>query len=257
MDPMEVEAIYTPPDSDVADSRGPLDEPVTAVPMTRAAPAPQATGEDPQTLPRLTTLVNPDEGVTELMVAARRGDEEVVMTLIDEQACQVDARGRTALMYAAEMGRSSIVELLKDREAGIQDSFMWTALFYAAQNGHLVCVSMLAPFEAKIQRKDGCTALFLAVFWNHVECARVLAPLEAGITTNYKHWQGGEYTALMEAARWARIECIELLVEQECGMKDASGNRAIDYARAPYAHVPADRKEQSIKILEQYEGEEA
>lgn len=255
MDPMEVEAIYTPPDSDMADSRGPFDEPATAIPMTRAAPAPQATGEDPQTLPRLTTLVNPDEGVTELMVAARRGDEEVVMALIDEQACQVDARGRTALMYAAEMGRSSIVELLKDREAGIQDSFMWTALFYAAQNGHLVCVSMLAPLEAKIQRKDGCTALFLAVFWNHIECARVLAPLEAGITTNYKHWQGGEYTALMEAARWARIECIELLVEQEHGMKDASGNRAIDYARAPYAHVPADRREQSIKLLEKYESE--
>ncbi|MFH0821783.1 MAG: ankyrin repeat domain-containing protein [Pseudomonadota bacterium] len=117
---------------------------------------------------------------TPLMIAARAGDMEEVLRLLNEGA-EVNATspsGYTALHYAASKGHADLVRLLLRhgadpdlREAGAE----LTILMSAAKQGRVEVVKALLEGGAKPGRHSfGRTALFEAGANNQQEVARLL-----------------------------------------------------------------------------------
>jgi len=91
---------------------------------------------------------NRDEnGNTPLLIAAQRGDAQMVKRLL-EQGADVDARndyGTTALMFASDYGHAEIIRLLLDHGASVdlKDARGHTALMFAANKGYEEIVKIL------------------------------------------------------------------------------------------------------------------
>lgn len=110
-----------------------------------------------------------EEGVTALMRAARDGERENVMALL-EQGVALEARdayGWTALKYAAANGDSETVKALlkKGAEVNTVDVNDDTPLMAAATYGNLDAVKRLIEKGADVNRtnKNGDTALTKAI----------------------------------------------------------------------------------------------
>lgn len=124
-------------------------------------------------------------GDTALMGAAKRGDEQVVDTLLAYTAnpnVMDRQHGFTPLRLAAEEGYLRIVEKLIANGALLNtvDTIGYTAIMRAALRGHVEVVRALiaSGADVNIAGAAGMTALMWAVFWNEKEIARLL--LEGG-----------------------------------------------------------------------------
>ena len=121
-----------------------------------------------------------DGGYTPLMLAALRGNEEIVDLLISKGAnVNVATKwGATALTRAAQDGHLFIVELLLSNGAEINQSEYdgYTALSRAAMNGHEQIVKILLSKKANlnIRTKHGHTALTLAQENRHSRIVKLL-----------------------------------------------------------------------------------
>lgn len=134
-----------------------------------------------------------EQGRTPLHVAADRGAEETVRTLVVSGAniALNDVKGRCALHLAAKGGHHAIVRdlvLMGGSMAALTatDHRTYTPLHLAAEGGHEECVSTLLGGATKSMKKTGVnrvsadckTPLFLAARRGHVRCVQTL--LEAG-----------------------------------------------------------------------------
>lgn len=121
-----------------------------------------------------------EEGVTELMRAARDGDRKYVKELL-EQGADVNAR----------------------------ESYGWTALTYAAAKGDAEIVKALIAKGADLNTKDSTsTPLFEAITYNNVSIVRLL--IEKGVDINQQNRSGA--TAMSIAVRSPqKNKIIELL----------------------------------------------
>ncbi|ESU36437.1 Ankyrin repeat protein [Giardia duodenalis] len=152
-----------------------------------------------------------EDGVTELMKAARRNDVDAVKRYIPQQAGMVAKFFRaggvniyegTALMVAAVLGHAEVVKLLRKHESGMMSSDKHTALMWAAVNGHTEVVRLLVEVEGGMKRSEGWTALVGAASSGHLECVKLLLEKEKDV--------GGE-VALYMASTWGNSEVVSFL----------------------------------------------
>ena len=122
------------------------------------------------------------EGMTALMLAAKKGHTDTVQALLDREAdinAQATYYGWTALAYAANQGHEQIVRLLLARGAdpNLKAERGKTALVLAADRGHTTTVIALLNKGANAcaaRDHHGWTALGRAVRNGHIEVEKVL-----------------------------------------------------------------------------------
>jgi ankyrin repeat protein len=174
-----------------------------------------------------------NNGITDLMVAASRGELARVETLLREgaDANARDAFGQTALMYAASAGHQSIVEELIDAGADVEarnrnnkSSFEQAEsrghaavaallrnarLFLAARDGDLAKLNELLDggVDPNSLLRDEWTALMIATLHNHPQVVALL--LRRGAYPDAQNATG--WTALMIAERKGHTEVARLL----------------------------------------------
>jgi ankyrin repeat protein len=104
-------------------------------------------------------------GDSALMIAAYKGNYDVVKTLLDKGA-EPNQTGWAALHYAAAVGNNQIVQLLLDHSAYIdaESPNQTTPIMMAARGGHILTVKLLLDEGADLTLKNGAgmTALDFA-----------------------------------------------------------------------------------------------
>lgn len=138
----------------------------------------------------LSPLILKANGWTPLHLAAARGDQSAVATLLTEGQTvdQRNGNGRTALFEAAKRGQTDVVTLLLQHGANpsAKGKQGFTPLLAAAEQGHADTIEVLLTNGADIRATCTCgdSALHRAVRHGHLAAAQTL--LEGGIPVNQK-----------------------------------------------------------------------
>lgn len=125
-------------------------------------------------------------GTTMLMLAARSGNPDAVMLLINAGArvYPTNAFGDTALLIATYGGHEKIVDILLSKGASIgANPKGWTPLHYAAFAGHPNLAKKFIKPGVNIDRMtdNGLTALMVASRNGHIEVVKILLSNKANI----------------------------------------------------------------------------
>lgn len=205
------------------------------------------------------------ERFTALMNAARNGDTEAVIHMIDlgAELNQKTSKGKTAVMLAAAGGFTDVVKVLVDRGADydVRDNYDTTALIAAATAGHPETAVALVEYGADPTFKDtsGGSALSNATFFGHTEVVLAIlnkmkelpapvgnellllaaglghekiaaALIEKGIDVNARGVKNR--TPLMAAAAFNKIGLVRLLLDKGADAKatDDDGTTALQVA---------------------------
>ncbi|PRW56655.1 ankyrin repeat [Chlorella sorokiniana] len=180
----------------------------------------------------------PLSGMTPLMLAASKGQENALQALLSLSATDIEARdshGLTALLHAAEAGAVTSVAALAAAGAELEaaDSCGQRALHLAVAGGHLACVHELLLAEAEMEaasQEYGFTPLMLAAVRGQEACLRTL--VAAGASVEARDSNG---CAVLElAAHNGQLSCLLALVEEGASL-DAAG-QALSWA-AQRGHV--------------------
>ena len=173
--------------------------------------------------------------VSELIIAASKGDTEAVQSLIDA-GVDVNARnkaGYTALMVAAKNGDSeSVIALLKaGASVNIRQKDGMTALMWAATNPFSSeCTELLlkAGADVNARNKNGWTTLIVASKYGGE--GNIAALLRKGADVNAKEYRLG-MTPLMVASLNGYPECVRLLLKAgaDATAQDKSGHNSLWY----------------------------
>jgi ankyrin repeat protein len=171
--------------------------------------------------------IDPDRsnGETPLQAASRRGNEELVRTLVGMSA-SVNAApkghsGMTALQGAAHYGNLEVVRFLVEKGAKINappaTSGGMTALQAAACRGNLQVVQFLlqqgADINSEIAEEEGQSVLLAAVYTGDMELIQFL--IEKGADVNAEsEWCCG-HTALEAAVESGNLELVRLLLDHK------------------------------------------
>lgn len=127
-----------------------------------------------------------DEGRNELLLAAAKGEADLLGALIDIGADLrlTDTQGRTALMWAALEGQAEVAEVLISHgaEVDMKDPDGGTALSWASDRGQIDVVRVLLKHGANPDLKDGqgWTPQMWAEDKGHHEIAAVLRAASKG-----------------------------------------------------------------------------
>lgn len=175
-------------------------------------------------------------GWTALMRAAVHNHVDCVSILMEKEAGLLNHKSMSALMIATELGHIEVVSRLARLEAGLRNANYYTALMLAAKRGYTEIVDILAPHEANYTRSNGATALMYAIQNRHTSCVRILADYEAGMRLD------NGWTALMMAAQNGFLDAVELLKRYEGTMQNVNGSTALMLAAQ-------NKRLASVKIL--------
>jgi ankyrin repeat protein len=160
--------------------------------------------------------------ITELMIAASRGDMNEARRLVDAGAPvdAVDHFGNTALHYAALAGHADVIELLllQSADTKIKNKQGQCCIDAARSRGHAQAFSILRGAELLLLIQDG-------------DGAHALELLDAGLDVDVQAIGG--WTPLMVAALENQPEMVELLLERgaRLDVRNAQGLTAEDIAR--------------------------
>ena len=179
-------------------------------------------GFDPNT-------VNP-QGVPAILQAMRLPAPKVAELLAGWPKTQVDVRNdhdETPLMLAALRGQIELVKKLVERHADINKTG-WTPLHYAATGGHVPVIEYLLDHSADIDAEspNGTTPLMMAAMYGSPEAVKHL--IQAGADLNMKN--GANMNALDFAQRGNRPNNIELMQE---GLRREAARQARKQATSP------------------------
>jgi ankyrin repeat protein len=160
--------------------------------------------------------VDPETGLTPLMVAIIQGKKDIVVALI-ERGAEIEAtdarKGRTCLQIAAKEGQHQILlELLKrDAVVNSSDNHQKTPLMHAAKGGYLDCASALINYGAGVNMIDDCgyTSLHYASKFGHHEIITVLIQAAAAVEPRDNN-EG--FSAIHFAAQYGRKETVLTLL---------------------------------------------
>lgn len=185
-------------------------------------------------------------GWTPLMVAAERGNDEIVRILLDAGAAiEAAVDGGTALYIAAQQGHTSIVRLLLERGADVEPVMKLsnvTALYIASQQGHTSVVNLLLDRGAQIGFVDpgGYTPLHVAASFGRQSTVDLL--LNRGANIEAKSHNG--WTPLFNAVLNDHKSVVNLLLDKGAN-REAVNN---DGLTALTSAAEKDNKEM-IKLL--------
>lgn len=152
--------------------------------------------------------------ITELMIAASRGDPAEVRRLIEvgTDVNVADNFGNTALIYAAMGGHADVIELLLRHGADVQmkNKRGYDCLASAKSRGHEQIVGMLHGAKLLLLIRDG-------------EIAPITELLDTGVDVNAQLIGG--WTPLMVAALENQAEIVELLLARgaKVNLKNSKG----------------------------------
>ena len=172
---------------------------------------------------------------TPLVVAAQRGDTEIVKALIDAGADLDAARAKnavTALFMAAQEGHVLVVEALVRAGAYVNEpsDTKSTPLMVASENGHSTIVEtlLLAGADPTLENNAGVTALhFSSFFLGDSSVDIVNALLDAGATIDAQDSLGD--TPLMWAAWFANLNVAQALIHRgaDLSLENNAGDTAL------------------------------
>lgn len=153
-----------------------------------------------------------EHGQTGLMIAMREPSPRVIQVLIDSPKTNIDAlnaNDETPLMIAALKGQRDVVDKLLARDPGIVNKTGWTPLHYAATGGHVEIMKQLLDASAFIdaQSPNKTTPLMMAAMYGSSAAVKLL--LDEGADVTMKNEQG--MTAADFAKRGNRPDAIALL----------------------------------------------
>ena len=184
------------------------------------------------------------DGKTALMIAAEKGNHDIVKTLLRNGANVFlkDKKGETALSLARKNNRSAIfyrlaalskmpnAQAISGTKKTTDNSKNPTPLMIAAQNGDLAELKRLIKEGAKIDEtdEDGKTALFYAILNDEIYAAQTLITAKAKVN----HAANGGATPLMTAARFKRDQIIPKLLTAgaKINEQDKFGKTALFWA---------------------------
>lgn len=172
-------------------------------------------------------------GVTPLILAAQKGDLDVIIALLEHGANPCESNGHSsALIEASHFGNYDIVKILLEKGAFINQKTLTgtTALMRASQEGHANIVKMLISYNADIECKtqDGMNALILAARRGHLDVVQIL--LRIGCRVNES--TSKQSTALMLACKHGHSDIAIALMTHgaELSIKDNHGRSAVSFA---------------------------
>jgi len=157
--------------------------------------------------------------------------------------------GLTAIMLAAEKGQAEVVELLLEKEKidlNLANRYGCTALMIAVSQGQTKVVELLLKnktINLNLADKNGCTALIFAVSQGQTKVVELLLENQT-IDLNLRN-KGGS-TALMLAANRSDVKMVEYLIKKGADpeIKDSNGHSTSYYA-------DGENKDEIIKLLSQ------
>lgn len=153
------------------------------------------------------------EGLHGLFLAVREGALKAAMVLADWPKTQVEWRSdkdESPLMLAALKGQEDVVRKLIDRGADVNKPG-WTPLHYAATNGHLGIMNLLLEHHAYLDAEspNKTTPLMMAAFYGTSQAVKLL--LEAGADPTLRNEQG--LSAVDFAQRGNRPDAAAMIAE--------------------------------------------
>lgn len=160
-------------------------------------------GFDPATL-------NP-QGISGLFLALRQPAPKVTTLLLAQPRLPIDVRtpqNETPLMIAALKGQADIVQTLVERGADVNKPG-WAPLHYAATGGHTAIVQYLLEHHAYIDAEspNGSTPLMMAAMYGAPSTVKLL--LESGADVTVQNGPG--MTALDFARQAQRTESAKII----------------------------------------------
>ncbi|ESU35021.1 Ankyrin repeat protein [Giardia duodenalis] len=161
-----------------------------------------------------------EDGVTDLMKAAKRNDVDAVKRYIPQQARMVaklvkagmvEIYEGTAMMVAAVLGHVETVKLLMKHERCMRSSNEYTALMWATANERIEVVKLLLDAEGCMERDRGWTALTIAAYFGCLECVKLLLEKEKYISSR---------SALCVADMNGHSKVVSLLKSEGVGLEE-------------------------------------
>ena len=195
-------------------------------------------------------------GSTPLTWASRKGHEEVVKLLLEQDGVNPDDAdtyfGQTPLSWAAEKGHEGVVKILLGREdvdPNRTDTGSGRApLSWAAANGHEGVVRILLEREDvdpnKADTDYGRTPLLWAAGWGHEGAVKVLLEREDLNPDKPDDWYGR--TPLSWAAKNGHERVVGMLLKREGVDPD---HPDIRYYRTPLSLAAESGHEAVVKLL--------
>ncbi len=153
-----------------------------------------------------------EHGQTGLLMAMREPSPRVIQVLIDSPKTNIDAlnaNDESPLMIAALKGQRDVVNKLLARDPEIVNKPGWTPLHYAATGGHVEIMKQLLDASAFIdaQSPNKTTPLMMAAMYGSPAAVKLL--LDEGADVTMKNEQG--MTAADFAKRGNRPDAIRML----------------------------------------------
>ena len=153
-----------------------------------------------------------------LLDAVTAGNNEAVEFLLQLETVNIDhtnEEGKTALMLACKRGHEDIVHSLLSAGANvnIQDNKGWTALMIASEHNHISIIHMLLEANANphLKTSDGSNAVTIASYYGNYDIVELL--ISKGVDCKYQREDG--VNAFMLACEEGHAQIVELLLKEQ------------------------------------------